>query len=150
MPQTKCGFSTGNGVSGQEALVAHGPTLFVDIGFDPQYKSGAVPKLAANQLWALVDTGASESCVDASLAKQLALPVVDRRPVSGISGKHEVDVCLAHIHIPLLGFTIYGAFASVNLLAGGQRHSALIGRTFLQHFVMVYEGYTGTVTLSTP
>ncbi len=150
MPQTKCGFSTGNGILGHQALIDNGPTLFVDIGFDSAYKPGGAANLAARQLWALVDTGATECCIDASLAQQLALPVVDRRPVSGIGGKHEVDVCLAQIGVPSLAFTIYGAFACVNLLAGGQRHSALIGRTFLQHFVMVYEGHTGTVTISTP
>jgi hypothetical protein len=36
----------------------------------------------------------------------------------------------------------------VDLKAGGQIHSALIGRTFLKHFKMVYDGRTGTVTLS--
>lgn len=150
MPETKCGFVTGNGLTGLQALAINGPTLFVDVGFDPQYKLGVTPNLPAKQLWALVDTGASESCIDASLAQRLALPVIDRRRVAGVGGKHDVDVCLAQIHIPTLNFTIYGPFASVNLLAGGQRHSALIGRTFLQHFVMVYEGHTGTVTISTP
>jgi hypothetical protein len=36
----------------------------------------------------------------------------------------------------------------VDLAAGGQIHRALIGRTFLRRFTMVYEGETGTVTLS--
>jgi len=43
---------------------------------------------------------------------------------------------------------MYGAFAAIDLIAGGQWHHALIGRTFLQEFTMVYEGRTGTVTLS--
>ena len=47
-----------------------------------------------------------------------------------------------------LNFTIYGMFAGVHLVAGGQIHRALIGRTFLQHYTMVYEGRTGTVTIS--
>lgn len=41
-----------------------------------------------------------------------------------------------------------GAFAGVDLKAGGQIHSALIGRTFLRHFKMIYDGRTGTVSLS--
>ncbi len=57
---------------------------------------------------------------------------------------------LAHIHIPNLNFTIYGAFAGVDLIAGGQRHYALIGRTFLRYFKMTYDGLTGDVTLSAP
>jgi hypothetical protein len=36
----------------------------------------------------------------------------------------------------------------VDLIAGGQMHGALIGRTLLRHFKMVYEGTTGTVTIT--
>jgi hypothetical protein len=43
---------------------------------------------------------------------------------------------------------VYGLFAGVNLAAGGQPHQALIGRTFLRHFTMIYEGRTGTVTIT--
>jgi len=49
--------------------------------------------------------------------------------------------------VKLLGNTIHGAFAGVDLKAGGQVHNALIGRTFLQHFTMIYEGRMGTVTI---
>jgi len=59
-----------------------------------------------------------------------------------------VNVHLAQVHIPSLNSTIYGAFAGVDLVAGGQVQGALIGSTFLQRFTMVYEGRTGTVTLS--
>jgi predicted aspartyl protease len=96
---------------------------------------------------ALVDTGAIESCIDSALAMTLRLPVVDRRMVAGAHGAKEVNVHLAHIHVSSLNFTIYGAFCAVDLAAGGQTHLALIGRTFLRGFTMVYEGRTGTVTL---
>jgi predicted aspartyl protease len=98
-------------------------------------------------LRALVDTGASESCIDGTLAAALKLPVVDRRMTAGAHGAKEVNMHLAQIHIPSLKFTIYGAFAGVDLHAGGQIHSALIGRTFLQHFKMIYDGTTGSVEL---
>jgi predicted aspartyl protease len=151
--QTKCGFDDrpGKPGSGADFLAARGPTLFVNIGFDPQFDAANVsqaPQLAATSLHALVDTGATESCIDDDLAKKLALPVVDRRKVSGIGGVHEVSMYLAQIHIPTLNFTLYGSFAGVNLIAGGQSHYALIGRTFLMAFTMTYEGRTGTVTLS--
>lgn len=97
---------------------------------------------------ALVDTGAGECCIDNLLAGQLKLPVIDRRTIAGSHGSHVTNMYLAQIHIPSLNFTIYGAFAGVDLKAGEQQHSALIGRTFLQNFTMVYEGKTGTVTLS--
>lgn len=55
---------------------------------------------------------------------------------------------LAQIYVPALQFTVYGSFAGVHLVAGGQIHQALIGRTFLQHVRMVYDGQSGKVTIS--
>jgi predicted aspartyl protease len=130
-------------------LVTMGPTLFVDIGFDKDWHSasGVTPVAGIERMQALVDTGASECCIDALLATQVGLPIVDRRPIAGVGGKHLVNIYLAQIHVPSLRFTIWGAFAGVALSAGGQVHSALIGRTFLKNFTMVYEGRTGTVTI---
>ena len=55
---------------------------------------------------------------------------------------------LAQIYVPDLDFTVYGRFRGVRLSDGGQPHSALIGRTFLRHFTMFYDGRTGAVTIS--
>ena len=151
MVQTKCGFDSGPQGAGRDLLTLYGPTLGVDIGFDPAYTytvGGAPPNAGIKGVMALVDTGATESCIDSLLAASLKLPIVNRREVSGSAGKHIANVYLAQVHVPALGFTIYGAFAGVELAAGGQAHSALIGRTFLQGFTMTYEGRTGTVSLS--
>jgi hypothetical protein len=156
MPETLCGFNDDpndpNAPSGAILLATWGPTLLVDIGFDKDWnlQSASTPKLAISGVNALVDTGASESCIDDLLATQLNLPVIDRRPMSGIGGAQEAKIYLAQIYIPSLGFTIYGAFAGVHLEAGGQVHKALIGRTFLSGFIMIYEGTTGKVILKSP
>lgn len=155
MPETKCGFDNiPGGASGREQLVSWGPTLNVDIGFDPNYQPGGfplqVPVPGITGVKALVDTGASESCIDVVVAGQLNLPIVNKRQISGVGGSHSVNIYLAQVHVPSLAFTIYGPFAGVSLAAGGQVHRALIGRTFLQNFTMVYEGLTGTVKLSRP
>jgi hypothetical protein len=152
MPSIECGFADGPGdVLGCDLLVRNGPTLQVKIGFDPAYKPSAVdppPTLPVIDLPALVDTGASDSCIDNLLAAQLKLPVVDRQPIAGVHGSREVNVHLAHIHVPSLQVTLYGTFAAVDLIAGGQTHHALIGRTFLRHFTMTYNGVSGSVVLS--
>ncbi len=82
------------------------------------------------------------------MAAELNLPIVNRRPISGAHGSHPTNIYLAQIHVPSLKFTIHGEFAGVDLAAGGQVHKVLIGRTFLRHFTMVYEGANGAVTLS--
>ncbi len=150
MARTKCGFDNTPGSSGSDLLVMRGPTLLVDIGFDKSWRVGTSPgrpTSAIQGVRALVDTGATESCIDGLLAARLGLPIVDRRPIAGVGGKHEVNMYLAQIHVPLLAFTIFGSFAGVDLAAGGQVHSALIGRTFLRYFTMIYEGRTGTVVI---
>src|SRR6266705_926422 len=121
MPTVKCGFNDAPGVSGSGLLVAWGPTLAVNVGFDPNYKGPpAMPVPGITDIRALVDTGATECCIDSFLATQLGLPVVDRRPISGVHGSHEANVHLAQVFVPALNFTIYGAFAAVDLVIGGQ------------------------------
>ena len=152
MVSTRCGFNNAPGSPGSDLLVSYGPTLLVDIGFDLNFKPevpGLVPVAGIRSVQALVDTGATESCIDGLLAAQLGLPIVDRRPISGVHGAHAVSIHLAQVVVPSLdNCKIYGAFAAVDLASGGQIHRALIGRTFLRNFTMVYEGRTGTVTIS--
>jgi hypothetical protein len=149
MARTSCGFVDGPIASATDLLARWGPTLLVGIGFDTTWQaaSGTIPVAAVTDVHALVDSGASESCIDALFASQLGLPIVDRRPISGVGGQHVVNMHLAQIHVEPLAFTIWGIFAGVNLAAGGQPHQALIGRTFLRHFTMIYEGRTGNVVI---
>jgi predicted aspartyl protease len=123
----------------------------VDIGFDAGYdwRSASLPPVAGKKgITALVDTGATDCCIDNMLAAHLNLPIIDKRFVSGIHGKQEVNMHLAQIHVPALGITVKGAFAGVDLVAGGHLQHALIGRTFLKHCRMTYDGQSGSVDLS--
>ena len=142
MPRTKCGFDSGPQGSGQHLLAYWGPTLQVNIGFDPNYRvqtPAIIPVAGIEGVHALVDTGAGMSCIGSSCQ------LFDQQTIGGVGGAHIVNIHLAQIHVPSLVFTVYGAFAGVHLQAAGMQHRALIGRTFLQHFTMIYEGRTGTV-----
>jgi predicted aspartyl protease len=97
---------------------------------------------------ALVDTGALESCIDDALAKKIGLPVIDKQQCAGAGGLSTLDVYMAYIDIPTLGWGQYGRFMGVHLAAGGQNHNVLLGRTLLQGMVMIYDGVRGTVTLA--
>lgn len=153
MQSTLCGFDDSGTALGADLLVQFGPTLIVDIGFDAAYQadgSAGPPNLGIRGVHALVDTGATTSCIDSDLAINLGLPIVDQAQVAGVSGKKSVNMHLAQINIPSLQATLYGQFAAVDLAAGGQSHSALIGRSFLRSFKMVYDGTTGTVMICEP
>ena len=145
MPAIYCGFGSA------DELTRYGPTIAVEIGFDPDFQPGGGrhPNLPPARLPALVDTGAIETCIDAELALSLNLPLVgSAQQVAGIGGTIDVNEYMAQIYIPELRFTILGPFPGVHLAAGGQPHYALIGRTFLRRFNMNYEGRTGAVVVS--
>ena len=64
MPTTECGCeSILGGATGAELLTFYGPTLPVNIGFDPDYiySSRTPPEPGVTGVNALVDTGASVS-----------------------------------------------------------------------------------------
>ena len=140
-----CGFS-GSGAS--DLLIEHGPTIYVDIGFDPTWRQGRIPAAKKRNVPALVDTGALESFIDCELATDLDLPISDRRQISGSGGRHEVDVYTAQVYVPAFEFTVYGQFAGVYLSSGGTNFRVLMGRTFLKYFTLTYDGPTGHVTLT--
>lgn len=148
MPSVECGFPLLQESRGPDSLIRFGPTLMVQIGFDPDFSPGSTPNLPSTEFHALVDTGALESCIDSGVASTLGLPIVDRQKVAGVHGSADVNVHLAQIYVPALELTTFGRFSGVHLRAGGQPHSALIGRTFLRAFTMIYNGGTGSVILS--
>jgi len=150
MPTISAGFDDLADIAGWSDLVQFGPTIQVQIGFDSAYTPGnpTRPNLPQATWPALIDTGATESCIDSALAAQLALPAVDRTTIAGVAGTSEVDVYLAQIYVPGLSFTIHGDFSAVQISQAGLPHYALIGRTFPRHFAMVCYGRSGKVMIS--
>ena len=74
------------------ALVRLGPTLRVQIGFDTDFQ----PDEGGH--FALVDTGALDSCIDSSLAMELKLPIIGRQRVAGVHGADDLNMHLARKH----------------------------------------------------
>lgn len=145
-------------VNPADRLVNLGPTIEVEIGYDanmfgnnPQEAVQALLSQKAPQnalVPALIDTGASDNCIDDALAVKLQLPVIDRVQCSGSAGSHTVNVYLGHIKIAALGHIAYGQFIGVNLSGGGQPQQALLGRSLFKDMIMVYDGKLGTMVLS--
>ena len=131
-------------------LRVSGPSVSVQIGFDLSYRydSEGRPGIGHEEYFALVDTGASNNCIDATLAQALNLPVVGQEELAAASGLALADVYLAQLYIPEMEFTVYGTFLSAQLLKARQPHLALLGRDFLANFTLTYEGRTGIAILS--
>ena len=103
------------------------------------------PSLERTRIRALIDTGAQESHIDSELAAELKLPVVNKRIVAGV-GRMRVDVCLAQVYVEGLRYTIEGQFAVIPL-AAHIGYYVVLGRTFLRHCTLVYDGKLGDADL---
>lgn len=114
----------------------------------PPEAGGAPPVIVAPVVVpALIDTGAQQSMIDEALAIRLQLPLVNQQPVAGVGGPGIANVYLA-LKILELNKTQYGQFMAVHLQAGGQLHQALLGRTLLRDFLLVYDGKRGSVRIA--
>ena len=144
MASVQCGFP-----GDPNRLVDEGPYVWVQVGFDPTYNpdKDVMSGFAGREYLALIDTGATESCVDDTLARALELPVVDSRSILGIHGPRLTPSYNAQFHIPSVGVTYDGQFAGIPLRSSGTPFFALLGRDFLSTVSMAYDGDTGSVTL---
>ncbi|MCY3628536.1 MAG: retropepsin-like aspartic protease [Bacteroidetes bacterium] len=153
MRDIECGFADADGLPGYQHLIIYGPVIGVQIGYDNTYDPkilGTIPKINQEQYVALIDTGATTSSIDRNLADKLGLQIIDRGPLMVGSGVQEFNLYLAQVYIPRLNHTIYGEFHGVHLSDenGNGLYKAILGRNFLAHFKMVYEGWTGSVKLT--
>ena len=94
----------------------------------------------------LIDTGASCSSIDQSVATYLSLIVFDTETAytpSGISEHNLYDVIIGLPQIGNKGYEIQVLEANL----GGQPFHALIGRDILKHCTMIYNGWDNSYTL---
>lgn len=106
--------------------------------------AGGVAGPPGTETWALIDTGASISCIDEGLALTLGLLVVDQRTVHGVAGPQIHNVYLLHCTVPALGMVVLGGFVGVTL---GANTGAIIGRDFLARTIFIYDGPGGQITV---
>ena len=132
------------------ALQFRGPILQVSVtieqnsgkGLIAQGKSLPTPRSGI----ALIDTGASNTCIDEQAAKDLGLPVIDVANMQSASHeKHPCNIYPVQIITPIVTLNapraMGAALASQGLLV-------LIGRDVLQNCTLFYNGPTGQFTLS--
>jgi len=97
---------------------------------------------------ALLDSGASTTCVDESVAQKLQLPVTDVVTIASASHtSSKQNVYPARIE--LVGLSV--AINALDAIGGPlieQGIIALIGRDVLQHCTLFYNGMTGSISLA--
>lgn len=148
MPSIQAGFRSGaGGEEPADLLVRLGPTIKVDIGLKSRGPAGARPNLPAKEVKALIDTGAGGDCID-EFARRLGLPVTDEGEISGVGGRHRAFIYTARIYIPKLDKLLFQPFTGVKLYEGEQWHRVILGRSFLRHYRLAYDGASGQVEIS--
>jgi predicted aspartyl protease len=98
--------------------------------------------------WALLDTGASNTCVDEEEAEKMKLPVIGVGSMSSASHAKSPSN-IYPIQIEVTGFPI--RFQSPRTMGAALKEMGLlllIGRDLLQYCTPFYNGATGQITLS--
>jgi predicted aspartyl protease len=134
-----------------EALQGRGPVIQVTVGLAQPFaqqllqQGQAVPNPTPG--WALIDTGASTTCVDDASARAMGLPAVDVAQMT--SASHQaVQQNIYPIHVVIVGPTIEIDGRAMGAALAPQGIVALIGRDILQYFALFYNGTSGQITLS--
>jgi hypothetical protein len=149
MSSVQAGFKAGRaGAAPADLLAQLGPTLFVDIGLKSRSLAGEAPNLPLKKVRALLDTGAGADCIDDELARSLGLPISDEGEISGVGGKHHAFIYTARVYVPKLDRLLFQQFTGVKLQQGEQWHRVILGRSFLRHYRLSYNGPDGQVELS--
>ena len=139
MPTLNLQFRNEDAQAAPDALWHHGP--LVEVSLAPIHQ----PEAAISG-WALIDTGATQTCVDITKASEVGMSIVGSGRINSAAGETEVPLFAAVVHINELGRVTRPRCLGVNL--AGQGIVALIGRDLLRSGVMVYNGQTGAVSLS--
>jgi hypothetical protein len=137
-------------------LAQHGPIIDVTISI-PQ----ALAELYTRQNKtiptpiggiALIDTGATRSCVDDVIMKQLGVHPIGIATSGTAAGQVNHSLYPAHFNFPAAKIEIdFASVVGVNLTGqdiGDKRIIALIGRDVLSMGIFVYNGHTGAYTIA--
>ena len=139
-------------ISPQIALMQRGPIVQVTIGIEEniaqQLLTQGTPLPQPVPGVALIDTGATSTCIDEAIAQQLNLPVIDVVSIASAShaaSKQNVYPAL----IEVVGIPIkFNALRAIGVPLASQEIQVLIGRDLLQFCTLFYNGLIGSFTLS--
>jgi predicted aspartyl protease len=136
----------------QIALTQRGPVVQVTVSVGRAIaqqilqQGGSLPPPVSGL--ALIDTGATTTCVDDAAAQQLALPVIDVVAVASASHS-STEQNVYPISVEVVGLPIaIDAPRAIGAPLAAQGLLVLIGRDLLQHCVLVYNGVSGHFSLS--
>ena len=104
--------------------------------------AGPVPGLPSfYETGALIDTGATDVCIDLSIARDLRLRTVDQRTVGTAGGPILASVHVGVLEVPALGFRKLMPLYAFRVRR--TNFSILLGRSFLADYIVTFDGPRG-------
>ena len=126
--------------SRREQLKVEGPILDVIIHREPNAAGGGGGP-ALYESGGLIDTGASDVCIDYRLASELRLRQIDQQTVATPGGSLLAAVFLGVLEVPALQFKkLMPLYA---LKVGRASYNVILGRSFLADFIVTFDGPNG-------
>ena len=143
---------SGNQIPPLVALQQRGPVVQVSISVEQsiaqQLLAQGLSLPTPERGFALIDTGATSTCIDDGAAGRLNLPAIDVVTVASAShASTQQNVHPIQIEVIDLPITI-SAPRAIAASTGGSRAAVLIGRDVLQHCTLFYNGPAGSFSLS--
>lgn len=141
-----------NSVGSQDRLTRIGPTIPVAIGLAPtflaMFHSAGIPVPSPVTGLALIDTGASVCVIDDDAITGLGITPSGTMEVSTATGSairptYAASISFPGTSLPNVNFTDF-----VGAPIGEHDIIALIGRSVLRHFVVIYNGPGGSVSVA--
>ena len=145
MPVVSATFEHDRGLPDRDALLRHGPSIDVHVAPLARY---AEPGLDGPPAGAIIHTATRYDCIDAAFAERLRLPVVDTVEVLTPAGHHTIAVYAAFVTVPRLGLQRFGSFVGIDFAYAGSPRRVVLGRSFLESVIMIYDGLRGQVTFA--
>jgi len=130
-------------------LIFHGPTIELLIlppksVVEALHKQGK--KIPQKKVLALIDTGATCTCIDSSVAKELELVSFDAKKVQTAGGEDLQAAYDVSVVLPLakhMGIQVQVLEAKLT----NQPYSALLGRDILRECTLIYNGWNNSYQL---
>jgi hypothetical protein len=141
-----------NGGLNPQALAVRGPVLQVEIHLPTplaqlyQNRGTALPQPSVGL--AMVDTGASKTCVDGHVISAMSVPPLNRIEIHTPGGLTNQYLYPARFVFPGTQLPPIDFSSVIGSELAAQGIVALIGRDVLQHFLLVYNGTAGMFSLS--
>jgi predicted aspartyl protease len=137
------GADGASAVQRQSGLANTGPVIDIQICAAGSAFTGIVAQ-------GLIDTGASTVCIDNRLAAKAGLKLIDQNASLEVVGgaRLNASVYLGRLVIPALEFDELTRFHALSMSQPSSR--VLLGRSFLKHFIVTYNGPEGMFHFERP